>query len=315
MNRQRASEILAAAAGKRFLVAGDLILDEFLWGSVDRISPEAPVPVVQVTGESWYAGGAANVARNLCEFAGQVAISGVTGADAPGRRLRELLRAQKIDVAGVVEDAARPTSVKTRVIARHQQVVRVDREQAGAPSDAASAALHQGLSEALRGADAVIAADYAKGVLQPPVAELLAGHRGILAVDPSPANPVRWRKATVVKPNRGEAMRIAGPCSIEEAGPRLLEHWDTQMVLITLGEDGMQLFERGAAPYHTPVRAREVFDVSGAGDTAIAIFTLALAGEASPREAAELANAASGVVVGKLGTAVVSPDELLEALA
>jgi D-beta-D-heptose 7-phosphate kinase/D-beta-D-heptose 1-phosphate adenosyltransferase len=312
MTRSRAAEILRAAAQKRMLVVGDLILDEFLWGNVERISPEAPVPVVQVTGESCFPGGAANVARNLREFTNNVAIAGTTGDDANGARLRGLLESRGVDVEGVVPDAARPTVVKTRVIARHQQVVRVDRESPGAVSAVALSQVQRFLESAA--ADAIVAADYAKGLLQQPVADLLARRGTLLAVDPSPANPVVWRNATAIKPNRSEAVRVAGQGSVEDIGARLLTAWDTRMVLITLGEDGMMLFERDAKPFHTPTRAREVFDVSGAGDTAIAIFTLALAAGATARESAELANVASGIVVGKLGTAVLSPDELLGGL-
>jgi D-beta-D-heptose 7-phosphate kinase/D-beta-D-heptose 1-phosphate adenosyltransferase len=315
MTRDRAAEILRAASTRRILVVGDLILDEFVWGKVERISPEAPVPVVHLTGESWFPGGAANVARNLHEFTSAVSIAGVTGDDDHGRKLRRLLEDESMDLSAVVTDAARPTTVKTRIIARHQQVVRVDREQAGPPSPGAAARLLDRLRPRIAAADAIIAADYAKGILQPATADLLASHTSILTIDPSPANPLAWRNATAFKPNRGEAHRVAGNGPIEEVGSRLLEHWDTKMVLITLGEDGMMLFERAAEPYHTPTRAREVFDVSGAGDTAIAVFTLALSAGAAPREAAELANAASGVVVGKLGTAVLTPQELLEALA
>lgn len=309
MTRDRAAELLRIAAQKRILVVGDLILDEFLWGNVERISPEAPVPVVHVTGESCFPGGAANVARNLREFASAIAIAGIIGDDANGVRLRGLLTAQGIDVTGVVTDGTRPTTVKTRIVARHQQVVRVDRESPGAPSLEATAQVHAAVAQAK--ADAIIVADYAKGVIQQSTADLLAGLDTTLTIDPSPANPLAWRNATAIKPNRGEATRIAGAGSIEAIGTRLLEHWGTRNVLITLGEDGMMLFERGAEPFHTPTCAREVFDVSGAGDTAIGVFTLALTAGATAREAAELANAASGVVVGKLGTAVVSPAELL----
>ena len=313
MTRSRAAEILRAAAQKRLLVVGDLILDEFLWGNVDRISPEAPVPVVQVTGESSFPGGAANVARNLREFTSNVAIAGTTGDDASGTRLRGLLADRGVDVGGVVTDGTRPTVVKTRVIARHQQVVRVDRES---PGEASAAALDQ--VEVFVGgfaADAIIVADYAKGLLRQRVADLLAQRDTVLTVDPSPSNPVVWRNATAIKPNRAEATRVAGQGSVEEIGARLLAQWDTRMVLMTLGEDGMMLFERNTAPFHTPTRAREVFDVSGAGDTAIAVFTLALAAGATARESAELANIASGIVVGKLGTAVLSAEELLGGVA
>ena len=312
MTRHRAAAILRAAATKKILVAGDLILDEFLWGKVDRISPEAPVPVVQVTGESWYPGGAANVARNLREFTAHVAVAGLTGDDAHGARLRSLLADRSIDVGRAFADASRPTVVKTRIVAKHQQVVRVDREKNGPPSAEILKRIVDSLANV--DADAIVISDYAKGFVQQSVADALARSGKILTVDPSPHNPVEWRNATAIKPNLSEAARICGDALPERLGTLLLEKWDTRMVLLTLGEDGMMLFERDREPYRTPTTAREVFDVSGAGDTAIAVFTLALAAGATSEESAELANAASGVVVGKLGTAVVSADELLEAI-
>lgn len=320
MTRKRAAELLRAGARKRILVAGDLILDEFVWGKVDRISPEAPVPVVHVTGETWYPGGAANVARNLREFTTSVSIAGSTGADDNGQRLRGLLEKQGIALDGLVTDRSRPTIVKTRVIARNQQLVRVDREISGEPGPRLIAKAVAHIEKAVAGADAVIVADYAKGYLQQSVADAISqvagAMRKIVTVDPSPQNPIVWRGVTAIKPNRAEALRVTGMSNSGpgEIGKRLLELWDTPTVLLTLGEDGMMLFERGRKPFHTPTRAREVFDVSGAGDTAIAVFTLALCAGASPAEAAELANVASGIVVGKVGTAVVSREELLAAV-
>ena len=308
MTSQRCRAIFASAATKRFLVAGDLMLDEFVWGKVSRISPEAPVPVVHVTKETCVPGGAANVARNLREYSEKVAMAGVVGADAAGERLLGLLKVMGIDVAHVHREAGAQTIVKTRIIARNQQVVRVDRE---GPRRAVS------LFTAPK-ADAIVVADYAKGAITQAVADGLdesASRDGaILAIDPSPKNPIQWRNATVIKPNREEAFGALGAeedAPIESVGGRLLERWHTKLLLLTLGEEGMMLFERDKpGPYHTPTRAREVFDVSGAGDTAIAAMTAALAGGATAVEAAEIANAASGIVVGKLGTAAVTLDEL-----
>jgi D-beta-D-heptose 7-phosphate kinase/D-beta-D-heptose 1-phosphate adenosyltransferase len=313
---QRCRDIFKAACGKRFLVLGDLMLDEFVWGKVSRISPEAPVPVVHVTGESsWFPGGAANVARNLHEFAGSVAVAGVVGADAAGERLLGLLSETGIDVAHVHRDPTWATIVKTRIIARHQQIVRVDRERSRGP-------FAMGV-DGFEGADAIVVADYGKGAITQTLADQLCDlarqHRAILAVDPNPGNPVRWKHVTVIKPNRAEAFRAVGiaddDTKIETVGRQLLEQENAELLLLTLGEEGMMLFEHGKPPYHTPTRAREVFDVSGAGDTAIAVLTAALTGGASPREAAEIANAAAGIVVGKLGTAAVTLEELAASFA
>jgi D-beta-D-heptose 7-phosphate kinase/D-beta-D-heptose 1-phosphate adenosyltransferase len=313
MQYQRLQEILEGARSKRVLIAGDLILDEFVWGEVSRISPEAPVPVVRVTGESWFPGGAANVARNVRELAGHVSLLGVTGDDEHGRRLVRILDEAGIDTSGIICDPARSTIVKTRVIAKHQQVVRVDRERLSV--DSISPRVIEGIRAAAP-VDAAIISDYAKGCVTQDVANELIGRFPIVTVDPSPLNPIDLSGATAIKPNRAEALRAANVLdgsagAIEQVGVQLLDKWRTQLILLTLGEEGMMLFERGRPPYHTPTRAREVFDVSGAGDTAIAAFTVALAAGATPEEAAEIANEASGIVVGKLGTAVVTRDELL----
>lgn len=320
MQLKRAQELIARFRGQHLLVAGDVMLDEFVWGDVSRISPEAPVPVVEVTGESFFAGGAANVARNLREFGAHVSMAGLRGKDAAGDKLASLLRDSQIDDQAVAVAPEAPTIVKTRVIARHQQVVRIDREHRRRTPAEVEREVIARLAAQSGGWNAVIFSDYAKGFLTPAIAEgicRLARGR-IIAVDPSPLNPLEWHGVTAVKPNLREARAAAGvlaETSPEETARRLLERWDTQMVLITMGEHGMLLVERGGEPYHTPTRAREVFDVSGAGDTAIAVFTLALAAGAAPREAAELANHASGVAVGKLGTATVKPEELLDSIA
>ena len=327
MKLERLRELLARAAGKRIAVAGDLMLDEFVWGKVGRISPEAPVPVVEVTGESFYPGGAANVARNLREFSDGVSVIGTVGTDSSGRQLLDLLRAGKIETGLVLEDPAFRTIVKTRIIARQQQVVRVDREEVRGPSEQQVAQVAGGLRAILPGLDAFIFEDYGKGFLNAQLvrqisADLRAAGK-IATADPNPHHPVDWGQVTAVKPNRSEALQAAGfpltdpvdppleDKALLTAGLRLLSRWDAQMLLITLGEQGMMLLERNQTPHHIPTKARQVFDVSGAGDTAIALFTLALACDASPSEAAEIANHASAVVVAKLGTATVTPAELI----
>jgi rfaE bifunctional protein kinase chain/domain len=328
MSPERAHEILDRAASKRVLVMGDLMLDEFVWGKVGRISPEAPVPVVEVTRESSYPGGAANVARNLREFTASVAVVGLIGTDDGGRQLRRLLDEQGIDTAGVIAEADFSTIIKTRIIARQQQLVRVDREKIRPSTASQSARAVEHVRRELGNVDAVIFEDYGKGFLTAAlvneVSELAHAARKITTADPNPKHSINWRNVSAVKPNRSEAFLAAGvplsdpvePASDDEAllqvGRTLLEKWDTQYLLITLGEQGMMLFEAGDAWHHIPTRARQVFDVSGAGDTAIALFTLALCCDASPREAAEIANHASAVVVAKLGTAIATRAELLQ---
>lgn len=322
----RVQEIIAGMSGRRVLAVGDLMLDEFIWGKVSRISPEAPVPVVAVDRETSYPGGAANVARNLREFTSKTSVLGLAGEDAAGSRLRDLLAAGGIGTAGVVNRAG-PTTVKTRIIARTQQVVRVDRELSEPAGPAQRKALLAALDAALPQTDGVILEDYGKGFFDEEMsAEIIRRARAagcVVAVDPNPGNPLAWRGATVVKPNRHEAFAAAGlPWSepsahpmedkqLLQVGKALLAKWEADQLLITLSELGMMLFTKDGQRHHTPTRAREVFDVSGAGDTAIALYTLALCAGATPVEASEIANHASGVVVGKLGTATLTPAELL----
>jgi D-glycero-beta-D-manno-heptose-7-phosphate kinase len=322
----RVQEIVNGMSSRRVLVAGDLMLDEFIWGKVSRISPEAPVPVVAVDRETSYPGGAANVARNLREFTPHASVLGLAGDDAAGGRLRDLLAAGGIGTDGVVPSSG-PTTVKTRIIARTQQVVRVDRELAEPAGPAQRKALLSALDAVLPKTDGVILEDYGKGLLDQELAtEIIKRSRAagcIVAVDPNAGNPLSWRGATVVKPNRHEAFAAAGmPWSEPGRHPledkpllqvcaALLEKWQAEQLLVTLSELGMLLFTKDGGRHHTPTRAREVFDVSGAGDTAISLYTLALCAGASPVEASEIANHASGVVVGKLGTATLTPAELL----
>jgi D-beta-D-heptose 7-phosphate kinase/D-beta-D-heptose 1-phosphate adenosyltransferase len=327
INLDRLKQILDRAASKRITVIGDLMLDEFVWGKVGRISPEAPVPVVEVTGESFYPGGAANVARNLREFIGQVGVIGMLGNDQSGRQLRELLAEQRIDTSSAIEDETFRTIVKTRIIALHQQVVRVDREKIATPSKAQMARVVQAIRDDIKEIDAIIFEDYGKGFLTSElvtqVTREAAAAGKIVAADPNPRHSVDWRGVTILKPNRAEAFLAAGipwrepeeapeqDADIKRAGNALLKQWQTRYVLITLGEHGMMLFQQNNAPHYIRTEARQVFDVSGAGDTAIALFTVALVCGATAIEAADIANHASAVVVSKLGTATVTPDELV----
>jgi D-glycero-beta-D-manno-heptose-7-phosphate kinase len=280
-----------------------------------------------VTGDSLYPGGAANVARNLREFVEDVAVVGLIGSDREGGQLRGLLAERKIDTADLIEDAAFRTIVKTRIIARNQQIVRVDREQVRSPSPAQVSRIADNVRRRLAQIDAIIFEDYGKGFLSAELIDEICsdaiGAGKIVSGDPNPRHPIDWKNMTAVTPNRHEAFLAAGvpwsdpiePADKDEAllkaGEALLDRWDTKFLLITLGEQGMMLFQKGNRPHYLPTKARQVFDVSGAGDTAIALFTLALCCEATPGEAAEIANHASAVVVGKLGTATVTHGELL----
>jgi rfaE bifunctional protein kinase chain/domain len=332
MKKERVQELIESFKQRSILVIGDLMIDRYVSGRVRRISPEAPVPIVEVEEETCYPGGAANVARNLRDFCSSVSLAGRIGRDADGAELKRLLTSDRIKLDPVVEDEGCPTIVKTRVLARHQQVVRVDRERLAPFTKAHLQELLSKVETLLPTVDGVILEDYGKGLFtQSSVAPLLeaclkAGK--IVTVDPNPRNPISWDRATAVKPNRPEAFAAAGlpgdglpvtpPAkdeSLLEVGRVLLEKWKCSQLLITLGEDGMMLFREGQPPYHSASKAREVFDVSGAGDTAIAFYTLALCSGATPEEAAELANHGAGIVVGKLGTATVSEEELIRSFS
>lgn len=322
---------LQRLAQGRILVVGDVMLDHFIWGHVRRISPEAPVPIVEVTREEFYPGGAANVARNISPFSPNTHLMGRVGKDMAADKLRALLIEDKVDPAPLLVHPTLPTISKARVSARQQQIVRVDREKLLPLTDAELIEVEQRLRDLAPNLDAIILEDYGKGFmteqLMQLVAKIAAEHKLIVTVDPSPRNPLPWAGVSLVKPNRLEAFAAAGledhllsdsPLEnneLLEVGRVLLAKWNVASILVTLGEQGMMLFERGQPPHHIPTRAREVFDVSGAGDTAIALLTLALASGHSLREAAEISNHASGIVVGKLGTATLTPDELLAAFS
>jgi len=303
------------------------MLDEFVWGRVSRISPEAPVPVVEVQAESSYPGGAANVARNLRPFCASVLLCGVVGEDPFATKLRGLLSAEGIETGALVATAQIPTIVKTRIVARQQQVVRVDREKnRGAIAEVTDRAMEI-IAELMPSVDAVIIEDYGKGflcqTLKDRVCSLALEHEKFLTADPNPGNQLDWSGVDFLKPNRSEAFAMAGrmdpgaaddpisDAALLDVGSLLLKKWNLNGLLVTLGEHGMILFEKGSPPYHTPTKAREVFDVSGAGDTAIALYTLAICAGATSHEAAEISNHASGVVVAKLGTATLVADELV----
>jgi D-glycero-beta-D-manno-heptose-7-phosphate kinase len=305
------------------LVLGDLMLDHFIWGSVSRISPEAPVPVVEVSRETEVPGGAGNVAVNMASLGATVFLVGLLGEDEAADRLAAKF-SPRVHTDCALRTADRPTIVKTRIIAHNQQVVRFDRERRGAVTNGILRSLWSNIEEVLPEVDVVVISDYAKGVVEPSLVKQLfpaARRRGIpVAVDPKPENFNLYRRATCVTPNLHEAMecggvkRLDGEADVEALGRALLKKSGADSILITRGEKGMSLFEKDKPVHHIPTRAREVYDVTGAGDTVISTLSLALAAGAPARIAADLANFAAGIVVGKLGTATVSPQELLGAL-
>jgi len=324
----RVRELLGVAARSRIVVLGDVMLDQFLWGHVRRISPEAPVPVLEWQRESFIPGGAANVARNLASLKAPTELLGVVGPDDSAEKLKGLLQQDGIKCSGLMTVAGRITSLKTRIVADRQQVVRVDRESQSELGTEVTQRLLRTLENGLDGADAVVIGDYAKGVVTQPLIEgarRLCRDRGIwLSVDPKPAHRLDLSGVSLLTPNRKEAFELAGITDgshrmaplqdklLLTVADKLLSQLAPAVLLITLGEHGLLLCRRGHDPFHIPTVAREVFDVSGAGDTTIAAFTLAIVAGASPVEAAIFSNHAAGVVVGKLGTAVVQPEELLE---
>ena len=321
--RARLKRILSAFPRTRVLVVGDLILDEFIWGEVSRISPEAPIPVVEVTSRSMMPGGAANAVNNVCALGAQAVVAGFVGTDAAGRQLRALLEKEGADTSFVAESASVKTSVKTRVIAHKQHVVRFDDEGPPADGERMRARLLAKLRSSRRSFGAILIEDYGKGALSQPFVDgllALARAKGVpVVVDPKKEHPLNFEGATLVTPNREEAYVLAGlgarsDTPPEKAGRMLSRKWGGAAVLVTLGADGMCLVEKGRRPQHIPTRKIEVYDVAGAGDTVAAVMALGLAGGMSPAEAAVVANAAAGVVVGKVGTGTVARAELAHAL-
>lgn len=312
--------ILKLFRDKRILVIGDIILDRYIWGKVNRISPEAPVPIVEVTDDSFLLGGAANVANNIVSLGGSATVAGVIGKDRAGEVVTELLRERKIELA-LFEDS-RPTTIKTRVIAHNQQVVRFDKEDKTTISGKVLSGILGYLRTSLRNFDAVILSDYKKGIISRSlVSELLKITRPskkFVAVDPKVGHFHLYRGVSIITPNLSEASHGSGIEIVDEnslirAGKMLLKKLSCKAVLITRGEEGMSLFADDGIT-HIPTVARHVYDVTGAGDTVIATFTLAHAAGATLEESALIANHAAGIVVGEVGTAAVTPDRLRQSL-
>lgn len=335
----RYSKTIANFKKCHILVVGDLILDQYIKGTVDRISPEAPVPILLQQEISFMPGGAANVANNLSSLGAKVTVVGRVGADTEGDLLKKVLQERKIRTAGIMADNRVSTILKTRIVAHQQQVVRIDRETVVDDSDGRfydekiAPFIHKNFSDL----DGVIISDYGKGIVQPPLVDdltTLARKKGIpIVVDPKVEHLKFYGQVTSITPNRKEAenalkslepdtrrsfgivkTKFESVDMVKKIGSGLLNYLGIESLLITLGEDGMCLFEVGKEPVHIPTRAQQVFDVSGAGDTVISVFTLSLAAGARKKEAADLANHAAGIVVGKIGAASVTVDELIRSM-
>jgi len=305
----------------KILVIGDLMLDEYIWGKVSRISPEAPVPVVCVNRESFMPGGASNAAANIAALGGKAVLAGVIGRDIRAGILKDELKSRGIDTSSMVVDDSRPTILKTRVIAHHQQVVRIDKEKVEPISSKISSKLIECIKRKIDKVDSLLIEDYGKGVITPrllsEIISMAKKKKKTITIDPKEEHFSLYKGVTAITPNQQETSYAVGfPIKDEEAlrkaGSKLLKKLDCRFVLVTRGEHGMSLFEKKEKPIHIPTLAQDVFDVSGAGDTVISAFTLALSCNAKPIEAAHIANCAAGIVVGTLGTAVVTRDELVK---
>ena len=310
-----------ATASARILVVGDLMLDEFVFGSVRRISPEAPVPVVEITGRRFAAGGAANVASNVAALQASVLLAGVTGVDEPASRLRQLLDGISLDSSCILSDGGRPTSCKTRIIASGQQIVRIDGESREALSESVQARLIAVAGLALSDVAACIISDYGKGVVSADLVAALvaqAAQRSIpVLVDPKGHDYSKYAGVTLITPNLKEAeLAAAQPINTDDdmlhAAGRIMQTAKCPSLLITQGAAGMTLFRSGHDPLHSPALAHQVFDVTGAGDTVVAMLAVAMAHGLPVDDAMLLANVAAGIVVAKPGTATVTLDELSE---
>jgi D-beta-D-heptose 7-phosphate kinase/D-beta-D-heptose 1-phosphate adenosyltransferase len=319
---ERLKEVVSGFSNCTIAVIGDMILDEFVWGNVERISPEAPVPVVEVVRESEHLGGAANVALNLTSLGAKVDLVGIVGQDSAAKRLAKRLVSCGMSTDSIVRDSDRRTTIKTRIIAHHQQVCRADRETKKDLDPTIREQVVGRSREAIAKADAVVLSDYGKGVLSDETSALLIefcrDKAKFVAVDPKVNDFSRYRQASIITPNKWEAelasgVSISDDVSLEQAGRNILQIASADDVLITRGDEGMSLIS-AKGRLDIPTVAREVFDVTGAGDTVIATLSLGVAAGATVHEAAVLANHAAGVVVGKLGTASASIDELLSSV-
>ncbi|MFH1381174.1 MAG: D-glycero-beta-D-manno-heptose-7-phosphate kinase [Candidatus Omnitrophota bacterium] len=313
--------IISNFKDKKILVIGDLILDEFIWGRVSRISPEAPVPVVWVKNESFMPGGASNVANNINSLGGKAYMVGVVGNDERAGILKGELEHRGVNVDGVFTDPKRPTILKTRVIAHQQQVVRIDKEKTDPLEDKIVKRIISYIENVIDEVDGLVVEDYGKGLITPKllnkIVPLAKRKKKIIAVDPKEEHFSYYKGVTVITPNNNEAGRAVGfeikdAATLKKAGFELLKKLKSRIVLITLGEDGMMVFEKDKPLKKIETIAQEVFDVSGAGDTVVSSYALSLIAGANSIQAAHIANCAAGIVVGKVGIAVVNQDEVIE---
>ena len=307
----------------RVLVIGDLMIDEYLWGKVDRISPEAPVQVVSIIQEDYTLGGAGNVVNNLVSLGAQVSVCGIIGTGDNGKLLVDKLDELGVEHEGVLQDASRPTIKKTRIIAENQHVLRVDRESKKEISEQTRSAIVMFAENKIPDVDVVLVSDYGKGLITKRLLSRLAAcakkEKKIIIADPKGIDFSKYSGVSILTPNKKEASQASGieisdDASLLSAGRKILQHVQIDNLLITCGKDGMVLFEKNEPPYSIPAKAKQVYDVSGAGDTVIAVLGLALATGASYKEGAAIANVAAGIVVGKVGTATVSIKELGDAM-
>ena len=303
----------------RVLVIGDIIMDEYIWGDVSRISPEAPVPVVNVNRETKMLGGAGNVVNNICSLGGQAILCGVVGDDSTGRQVVKMVKGLGANTEGILQEPDRPTTIKTRIVAQHQQVVRFDRESRREILPESAERLLGFVSRMRKDIHSIVVSDYAKGVISPHLMKglrtLVADSSIVLGVDPKKSNFDFYKGIDVITPNHHEASVFSGIDIVDDetllrAGKRILRQLNCRSVLITQGKDGMTLFEKKRAPVHIPTVARKVFDVTGAGDTVISTFCLGLAAGMDLESAAVISNFAAGIVVGEVGTSAVKGEEL-----
>jgi rfaE bifunctional protein kinase chain/domain len=322
LTEKRLWELLNNFKGKRIAVVGDLMLDRYYWGSVHRVSPEAPVPVVEVDTESVRFGGAANVANNIQALGGKAFLIGLVGDDHPGTMFTKMMKEQALDTAGIVVDASRPTTIKTRVIAAGQHVVRIDNESKAECADFYRTKLLDAVRTNIESLDGIIIEDYNKGVVTREIIHAVIAaaveHGKPVTVDPKFNNFFEYKNVTVFKPNRREVEDATGAKlktigDVERAGKSLLESLQAKNVLLTRGEEGMSLFQSDGTITHLPTTAEVVQDVSGAGDTVISTLTMALVAGGDITESCMLANSAGGVVVGAVGIVPILPEQLREA--